>query len=68
MELLSVVEGQRLDGFSEADYFFHLDDFFDAVERQVFLPLASLFRLLLRVVALRQLQDGNGYAVLAHKV
>lgn len=68
MELLSVVEGERLDGFSEADDFLDLDDFFDAVERQVFLPLASLLGLLLRVVALGQLQDGNGDAVLAHEV
>lgn len=68
MELLSVVEGERLDGFSEADDFLDLDDLFDAVERQVFLPLASLLGFLLRVVALRQLQDGNGDAVLAHEV
>lgn len=68
MELLSVVEGERFNGFSEADDFFDLDDFFDAVERQVFLPLASLLGLLLRVVALGQLQDGNGDAVLAHEV
>lgn len=71
MALFPIINSKSLDGIGKHNHLFYLDDFLNSIDVGDFhLFDGAFFRIFLAcsVIAVRELQDGDGDAVLANKV